>query len=150
MAIHFSNESDGNVKPPGWLVECRVNLSEIWRRRSRRHPKGNCLYKRPALPESELFQVAWERHLAGATKKVGDETRWRIGQRGEGVGRRVPTGAVGAINVCYVFRKSQKSMQSYWYQRRWLVIVADDGDDSSSGSYGGGGGSSESIPFEIT
>ncbi|KAF7390848.1 hypothetical protein HZH66_009328 [Vespula vulgaris] len=92
---------------------------------------------------------ALQRSQTPIVKEVGDETRWRIGQRGEGVGRRVPTGAVGAINVCYVFRKSQKSMQSYWYQRRWLVIVAGDGDGSSSGS-DGGGGSSESIPFEIT
>lgn len=31
-----------------WLVECRVNLSEI-ERRSKRHPKGNCLYKHPGI-----------------------------------------------------------------------------------------------------
>lgn len=31
-----------------WLVECRVNLSKI-ERRSKRHPKGNCLYKHPGI-----------------------------------------------------------------------------------------------------
>ena len=31
-----------------WLIECRVNLSEI-ERRSKRHPKGNCLYKHPGI-----------------------------------------------------------------------------------------------------
>ena len=31
-----------------WLVEWRVNLSEI-ERRYERHPKGNCLYKHPGI-----------------------------------------------------------------------------------------------------
>lgn len=32
-----------------WSVECRVNLSQAIRRRPKRHPKGNCLYKRPGI-----------------------------------------------------------------------------------------------------
>jgi len=32
-----------------WSVECRVNLSQATRRRPKRHPEGNCLYKRPGI-----------------------------------------------------------------------------------------------------